>query len=128
MVCADLKIGGKNGDKDVLHIIGMFSNYVIADVIQPKRPDHIFEKFLELWVSRGLTKIKTLLTDCGREFLGSDVERFVEFLHIKHITTITRTSQMNGQCERVPALVDNNAARLRESQPGSVLGPVCLEY
>ena len=118
MVCADLKIGGKNGDKDVLYIIDMFSNYVIADVIQSKRPDQIVEKFLELWVSRGLPKIKVLMTDCGREFLGSDMERFVEFLNIKHITTVPRTPQMNGQCERVHALVDNNAARLREGQPG----------
>ena len=119
MVCADLKIAGKNSsDKDILYIIDMFSNYVLADTIDSKRPAQIVEKFLELWYSRGLPRIKTLITDCGSEFLGNDMERFVEHLNIKHITTVPRTPAMNGQCERVHALVDGNIERLRQNQPG----------
>ena len=117
LVCADLKIAGKGTDKDVLYIIDVFSNFVLADTITSKSPALIAEKFLELWVSRGLPRIKTLLTDCGTEFLGDDMAKFCEYLNIKHITTVPRTPQMNGQCERVHGIVDGNVERLRDNQP-----------
>ena len=117
MVCADLKIAGKNShDKDILYIVDMFSNLVIADVISNKQPGQIVDKFLEHWFSKGMPRIKTLITDCGTEFLGHDMAQFLQSMNIKHVTTVPRSPQMNGQCERVHAIIDGNASRLRENR------------
>ena len=65
MVCADLKIAGKNSqDKDILYIVDMFSNLVIADVISNKQPGQIVDKFLEHWFSKGMFGLKDVLMNC----------------------------------------------------------------
>ena len=114
LVSADLKIAGKSNDKDVLYIVDHFTNFVIAETISSKRPEHIAEIFLDVWYSKGFPKIKTLLTDCGTEFLGNSFQQFLEGLNVKHIVTVPRTPQMNGQCERVHGLVDLNVHKLRQ--------------
>ena len=115
-VAMDLKISSGT-DKNILYIIDLFSNFVVADVITSKRPAHIAEKLLECWYGRGLPNIKTLLTDNGLEFVGTEMKELISYMNIKHICTVPRTPQMNGQCERIHSLVDSNSARLREARP-----------
>ena len=116
MVAMDLKISSGK-DKNILYILDLFSNFVVAEIIDSKKPEHIAEKLLQSWYSKGFPNIGTLVTDCGNEFISGEMIHLCERLNIRHRTGPPRTPQYNGQCERIHAIVDANAAMLRDGRP-----------
>ena len=116
MVAMDLKISSGT-DKDILYVLDLFSNFVVAEIIDSKRPEHIAEKLMQSWYSKGFPNIGTLVTDCGNEFISGEMVHLCEKLNIRHRTGPPRTPQYNGQCERIHAIVDANAAMMRDGRP-----------
>ena len=116
MVAMDLKISSGN-DKNILYILDLFSNFVVAEMIDSKKPEHIAEKLLQSWYSKGFPNIGTLVSDCGSEFISGEMIHLCERLNIRHRTGPPRTPQYNGQCERIHAIVDANAAMMRDGRP-----------
>ena len=109
MVAVDLKISSGN-EKNILYILDLFSNFVVAELIDSKKPEHIAEKLLDCWYAKGFPNIATLVSDCGNEFISGEMVHLCERLNIRHRTGPPRTPQYNGQCERIHAIVDANAA------------------
>jgi transposase InsO family protein len=76
----------------------------MSEVFLLKNKSQMLEK-LKLYVARNERasgrKLKILRTDNGGEYVGSDVERYLEEKGIKHETTNVYTPQENGVSERL---------------------------
>ena len=116
LVAMDLKIS-KGNQRDILYLVDIATSYVLATLIESKRPEHIAEKITEVWFGRGFPIIKKMLSDNGLEFTGSAMQEYFTLMGICHKTTVARTPEQNGSVERIHSVVDRNISKLMDDNP-----------
>ena len=114
LVAMDLKIS-EGSEANILYMVDVATSYVLAVVIENKTPAHIAQKIFEKWYGNSYPRIKQIITDNGLEFTGGPMVEFMQYMNIKHKTSVALTPEQNGVCERIHAVCDRNISKLRET-------------
>ena len=100
-VCGPLSVSSMGGSRYFMTLIDDYSKY--HTVYALKRKDEAFAKFkefAEVVENRFGTKIKSLRSDNGGEYISDEFIRFLKDRGIVHETTNPHTPQQNGVAER----------------------------
>ena len=125
LVAMDLKIRTTNG-KDILYILDHATSFILATLINNKKPETIAAAVNRVWYAHGMPFIKCVLSDNGKEFTEAPMIQMMEMLNIKHEVTAAYTPQQNGGIERIHAIVDMNMEMLMEGSTLSEENALCM--
>ena len=115
VVGTDLKI--RHGKDDILYMIDHCTSYATASLIKSKEGEEIAMRMFEAWYSKGLPRIRVLISDNGTEYLNPAVTSFVESHNTVHMCSVPYHPEGNGVTERVHSLIDMNMTSIIESNP-----------
>ena len=113
IVAVDLKI--RYQKKDILYIMDLATNFVLACLIDNKSPEEISKKIINLWLKAGFPRMKKIISDNGPEFTDGPMVTVLQMLNAKHQATAAYTPQQNGAIERVHCVCDENMKMLLQS-------------
>nr|GEU88159.1 retrovirus-related Pol polyprotein from transposon TNT 1-94 [Tanacetum cinerariifolium] len=100
-LCGPMRIESVNGNKYILVIVDDYSRFTWVKCLRSKdeAPDFII-KFLTMIEVRLKTRVQSIRTDNGTEFVNQMLREYYEKVGISHETSVARTPQQNGVIER----------------------------
>ena len=101
----------------ILVIMDYFSDFSIYVNLRNKKTISVVNALYEVFCIFGPPE--TLLSDRGREFLSSLVERMTKTMGIQHVVTYAYNAQGNAKNERLHAVIENSLRILAEQKPSS---------
>ena len=114
VVSLDLKEKRKE-NKHILYCIDEFSGYVVAEVVNDKKPDTIIEAFNRRWVEEGPgIPRKGVFSDNGGEFKNPAMKEMAAKFGIKLFLTAGNSPWSNGKNERNHFTCDKTIDKLME--------------
>ena len=123
IVTADLKI--RSEGKSIMYIIDQATSYACGALIDNKSSEECSRVLVRSWYGTGKPRIRTLLTDNGREWVGPQFKEILRRFSTTRKFTVPYHPEMNGTCERVHSLIDLNMQSLKEGDP-NVDDETCL--
>ena len=97
----------------ILHIIDMWSRYIISEFIDRKRSYDVINAVMQHCI--GIFGFKgSIKTDNGGEFGSDEMRKIMSILNVRVITTAAESPFQNGSCERVHAVTDMMLLKLQE--------------
>ena len=101
----------------ILVVMDYFSDFSVFVNLRSKKAVSVVDALYRIFSIFGPPE--TLLSDRGREFLNTLVERMTETMGIQHVVTYAYYAQGNAKNERLHAVIENSLRILAEQKPSS---------
>ena len=110
----------------ILHIIDMWSRYILSIFIDRKKPSNVIDNLMTHWIGK-CGVMGALMTDNDGELSSDEMREITSILNIQLCTTAGESSFQNGLCKRVHAITDIMLVKL-EAEYGKTHSQTLLSW
>ena len=84
------------------------TGFCAAAIIENKSAEAAVDGLWRAWYKAGYPVIRNVLSDNGKEFVGSSFLKLLERFETRHLTVAPFHPASNGKCKRIHYIVDQN--------------------